>query len=376
MARGRVGRRRRGGAQAAEVARPSSCGEPRYNEACGRAQTGDAEAARARSPAIALDGKQADDARADEDFAPVRTHPRSWRSSSAASPTRDDGAIVFATCAGGCAQAVRCAVSVAGRGTRSSAVGVDRRGNICKMFAHRTLTLDGRSLRREGATHGETGWLQHAGRRSASSCRYGAAQACALATRACSWCRAPMWWSLTTGRRRTTARPATSPRRWTTARPSTDPRRRTTATGDGPSSMDGDVASDDVPAVMDAAPTYQDGRADLRRGCVDPMTNTAHCGMCDHACAATESCTAGACRPVVTCATGETLCAGTCVTTATDDAHCGMCGRACAATERCVASVCTALRTCPMGQTDCAGPARTRTPAPRTAAAAAPRARR
>ncbi len=127
------------------------------------------------------------------------------------------------------------------------------------------------------------------------------------------------------------------------------------ATGDGPSTMDGDVASEDVPAVMDAAPTCKTGERICGEGCVDTMTNTAHCGMCDRACAATETCTAGACRPLVTCATGEALCAGTCVTTATDAAHCGMCGRACAATERCEAGVCTALRACPAGQTDCAG---------------------
>ncbi|MFO0607012.1 MAG: hypothetical protein U0324_27820 [Polyangiales bacterium] len=62
--------------RAAEVAPVELQANLRYNEACGCAQTGDAEgAARALATAIALDGKQADDARADEDFAPVRTHP-------------------------------------------------------------------------------------------------------------------------------------------------------------------------------------------------------------------------------------------------------------------------------------------------------------
>ena len=62
--------------RAAEVAPVEMQANLRYNEACGYAQTGDAEgAARALSAAIALDGKQADSARTDEDFAPVRTHP-------------------------------------------------------------------------------------------------------------------------------------------------------------------------------------------------------------------------------------------------------------------------------------------------------------
>jgi len=61
---------------AAEVAPQSLKPDLLYNQACGCAMTSDAEgAARLLAEAVALDPKQADDARADADFAAVRGHP-------------------------------------------------------------------------------------------------------------------------------------------------------------------------------------------------------------------------------------------------------------------------------------------------------------
>ena len=61
---------------AAEVAPAASRPNLLYNVACGFAMTHDAGgAARALAMAVALDPKQADDARADRDFDAVRAHP-------------------------------------------------------------------------------------------------------------------------------------------------------------------------------------------------------------------------------------------------------------------------------------------------------------
>ncbi len=61
---------------AAAIAPDASRPNLLYNQACGFAMTCDAEGtARVLGEAIALDPKQADDARADADFAPVRSHP-------------------------------------------------------------------------------------------------------------------------------------------------------------------------------------------------------------------------------------------------------------------------------------------------------------
>ncbi len=112
-------------------------------------------------------------------------------------------------------------------------------------------------------------------------------------------------------------------------------------------------APDDVPPP-DVGPMCMPGEMVCGGGCVDTQTSTLHCGMCDHACGASEVCRAGSCQPSVTCMTGETLCGGGCVNTATNNSHCGMCNNACAAGQTCTGGTCMTPRMCPMGQTDCA----------------------
>ncbi len=83
-----------------------------------------------------------------------------------------------------------------------------------------------------------------------------------------------------------------------------------------------------------AAPRVTCGAA-----CVDVQTTAAHCGRCGNACAAGQSCTAGAC--VTPCAAPRITCGAQCVDAQTSAAHCGRCDNACAAGQTCVAGVCT-----------------------------------
>jgi hypothetical protein len=57
--------------------------------------------------------------------------------------------------------------------------------------------------------------------------------------------------------------------------------------------------------------------------CVDLTTDSQHCGACDKACPAGESCVAGAC------ACKLTSCGGACTDTSADPNNCGACGNAC-----------------------------------------------
>jgi hypothetical protein len=89
----------------------------------------------------------------------------------------------------------------------------------------------------------------------------------------------------------------------------------------------------------------------LERRCVDPATDSAHCGGCNRRCPEGSSCVDGACR----CPDGLTFCAreslppealgppptaGACAELTSWDIACGACGTACAANERCVDGRC------------------------------------
>jgi hypothetical protein len=84
--------------------------------------------------------------------------------------------------------------------------------------------------------------------------------------------------------------------------------------------------------------------------CIALATDPAHCGACDHACGAGESCYGGACF-----CPWQTTCGGACVDLASDPAHCGACGAACAGSLVCTTnggnSTCAA--SCATGQTAC-----------------------
>ncbi len=76
--------------------------------------------------------------------------------------------------------------------------------------------------------------------------------------------------------------------------------------------------------------------------CLDLRVDPAHCGACDHACAAGQVCSAGACAatcaaPLVACGAGE---AARCVAVQDDPANCGGCGTACGAGQVCEQGAC------------------------------------
>jgi hypothetical protein len=82
--------------------------------------------------------------------------------------------------------------------------------------------------------------------------------------------------------------------------------------------------------------------------CVNLAGDLGHCGRCDRACAATETCSGGQCL-LDTCTGSGTLCGSTCVNTQTDVNNCGACGAACGGGRNCVAGQCA----CPAGLTFC-----------------------
>ncbi|MBL8600451.1 MAG: hypothetical protein JNK72_00860 [Myxococcales bacterium] len=107
---------------------------------------------------------------------------------------------------------------------------------------------------------------------------------------------------------------------------------------------------------------FGDCDGDASNGCeVDLSTSTAHCGVCNNACAmpanGTAACVMGACG-VASCAAGFGNCdnnvANGCETVlAASASNCGACGRACAVGQICTAGACGVP--CPDGQARCGG---------------------
>jgi hypothetical protein len=105
----------------------------------------------------------------------------------------------------------------------------------------------------------------------------------------------------------------------------------------------------DVPDAPDVACPM--GLTRCGEECVDLATNAAQCGACGTACAAGETCAAGACQ--IECPLGQTPCEGVCQSLATDINNCGACGNGCPLGLSCVEGSCALL--CLPGRTNCGG---------------------
>jgi hypothetical protein len=73
--------------------------------------------------------------------------------------------------------------------------------------------------------------------------------------------------------------------------------------------------------------------------CVNPQTDSDHCGACGTACPAGQACVMGACT--LHCPLPEAVCGGLCSNPMTDRANCGACGIACATGLVCSMGHCT-----------------------------------
>ncbi len=82
-------------------------------------------------------------------------------------------------------------------------------------------------------------------------------------------------------------------------------------------------------------------------GCTDVGSNPTHCGMCNHACGAGQSCSGGQC----TCTLGLTACPASCANLASDPNNCGTCGNVCTGGLLCSNGACST--TCAAGLTQC-----------------------
>jgi hypothetical protein len=94
--------------------------------------------------------------------------------------------------------------------------------------------------------------------------------------------------------------------------------------------------ADWISAIVPSSDGGMDGCTTCGVDCVDVATDPAHCGTCDHACAAGEICNAGACA----CPPGQVPCGGSCVDTSADVTHCGDCNTACPPGAACDAGGC------------------------------------
>jgi Trypsin-like peptidase domain/Stigma-specific protein, Stig1 len=74
-----------------------------------------------------------------------------------------------------------------------------------------------------------------------------------------------------------------------------------------------------------------DGGTQCGGACIDASTHPLHCGRCDNACPAGNTCVRGRCEQ--SCAPPRAACGGRCVDTRSDPSHCGACGRACSASS-------------------------------------------
>ena len=96
------------------------------------------------------------------------------------------------------------------------------------------------------------------------------------------------------------------------------------------------------------APACKAGLTQCGTECVDVSSNPSHCGACNTACAAAQSCVNSQC----TCQAGLTLCSDACVNLQSDGNNCGVCGTVCQAGQLCSAGTCGT--TCTVaGQTAC-----------------------
>lgn len=82
-------------------------------------------------------------------------------------------------------------------------------------------------------------------------------------------------------------------------------------------------------------------------GCTTVASDPRHCGMCNNACAPSQSCTNGQCS----CTLGLTACPASCANLASDPANCGACGTACTGGLLCSNGACST--TCAAGLTQC-----------------------
>ena len=99
--------------------------------------------------------------------------------------------------------------------------------------------------------------------------------------------------------------------------------------------------------------------------CIDPMTDVAHCGTCDNACAEGALCVLGSCE--TTCASPLVRCGqapGVCADLTTSSANCGACGTTCPAGPNQIASCAdsTCAASCQNGFGDCTEAAGCETP--------------
>ena len=107
----------------------------------------------------------------------------------------------------------------------------------------------------------------------------------------------------------------------------------------------GPSSSPDAQAACPATSSTCDGV------CIDTTSNVQHCGSCQTACKAGETCSAGKCA--IACPGGQVACDGLCYQLSNDRLHCGSCTVQCKAGEVCGNGLCTT--NCPTGQDNCGG---------------------
>jgi hypothetical protein len=109
-----------------------------------------------------------------------------------------------------------------------------------------------------------------------------------------------------------------------------------------PDGGDGDGHADEVSVPEDGA-ACDVGQIHCGSECVDPMSDSRHCGGCGNPCAAEEICSAGVCAG--DCTAPLARCGSVCVNLATSADNCGRCGNACPGAPNadgvCEASACT-----------------------------------
>ncbi len=94
-------------------------------------------------------------------------------------------------------------------------------------------------------------------------------------------------------------------------------------------------------ACADPAPTCASPRLMCGTSCVDPRSDASNCGRCGNACPSGQACAAGACAGAPpTCSAPRVLCGMTCADVNTDPANCGVCGLACSAGQTCAGGNC------------------------------------